>query len=136
MVKASQPTVKKTNLKKRAKAFVRYHSDRFMRVGTSWRKSRGIDNRQRRRYKGTAPTPKIGYGSAKATRNLLSSGHYKFRVCKEADIEMLLMHNGKFAAELASTLSSRKRAKIVKRAAELGVRVTNANARLQKEENA
>lgn len=89
-----------------------------------------------RRYKGTAPTPKIGYGTAAKTRNLLPNGFYKFRVCKPADIELLLMHNRTYAAELASNLSAKKRLEIVKRAAQLGVRVTNANAKLAKEEKA
>jgi large subunit ribosomal protein L32e len=136
MVKNTQPLVKKHVVKKRTKTFVRFHSDRFMRVGESWRKSRGIDNRQRRRYKGTAPTPKIGFGSNKKTRNLLPNGFYNFRICKVADIELLLMHNQKYCAELASNLSSSKRMEIIKRAAQLGVRVTNANRKLTKEENA
>jgi large subunit ribosomal protein L32e len=66
---------------------------------------------------------------------MLPNGFYKFRVCKPADIELLLMHNRKYCAELAANLSSRKRLDIVKRAAQLGVRVINANARLNQEEN-
>lgn len=44
---ATQPLVKKDKVKKRSKSFVRYHSDRYHRINVSWRKSRGIDNRQR-----------------------------------------------------------------------------------------
>jgi len=57
-------------------------------------------------------------------------------VAKPADIELLLMNNQKYAAELAHDLSSRKRVEIIKRAAQLGVRVINANARVSKEEEA
>jgi large subunit ribosomal protein L32e len=76
--------------------------------------------------------PKIGYGSDKTTRHLLPNGLYKFRVCKPADIELLLMHNNKYCAELASNLSTRTRLDIVKRAAQLGVKVTNGNAKINK----
>jgi large subunit ribosomal protein L32e len=136
MVKNTQPLIKREIVKKRTKKFARYHSDRFMRVGASWRKPRGIDNPLRRRYKSKAfSAPVIGYGSNKKTKHMMPNGFYKFRVCKPADIELLLMHNRKYCAELASNLSARKRMEIVKRAAQLGVRVTNANARLDKEEN-
>ena len=57
-------------------------------------------------------------------------------MAKPADIELLLMNNQKYAAELAHDLSSRKRVEIIKRAAQLGVRVINANARVSKEEEA
>ena len=136
MVKNTQPLVKRDIVKKRTKKFVRFHSDRFMRVGTSWRKPRGIDNPLRRRFKSKAfNAPVIGYGSNKKTRHMLPNGFYKFRVCKVADIELLLMHNRKYCAELAANLSAKKRMEIVKRAAQLGVRVINANARINKEEN-
>lgn len=136
MVKNTQPLIKRTIIKKRTKKAERFHSDRFMRVGKSWRKPRGIDNPLRRRFKSKAfIAPTIGYGSDKKTKFLLPNGFYKFRVTKVADIELLLMHNRKYCAELASNLSARKRLEIVKRAAQLGVRVTNANARLNKEEN-
>ena len=136
MAKNTQPLVKKTVVKKRTKSFVRFHSERFKRLDSSWRKSRGIDNRQRRRFKGTQPMPKIGYGSDNSTKHLLPNGFYKFRVRSKDDIDLLLMHNQKYCAELASGLSTRTRRDVVRRAAQLGVRVVNANARLNKEEAA
>lgn len=70
------------------------------------------------------------------------------------EIEMLLMHNRsvdisivlfasnifvvvrKYAAEIAHNVSSKTRKLIVQRAEELGVKVTNAKAKLRKEEDA
>ena len=57
---------KPTIVKKRTKKFARHFSNRFMKIrNSSWRKIHGIDSRVRRRFKGTIPMPKIGYGSDK-----------------------------------------------------------------------
>ena len=44
------------------------------------------------------------------------------------------MHNRTYAAEIAHNVSSRKRAAIVARAAQLNVNVTNAAAKLRSQE--
>ena len=78
--------------------------------------------------------PKIGYGSNKKTRNMRPNGLYTFLIRTPADIELLLMHNHKYTAEIAHNLSVRKRKEIVERAQQLGVKVTNASARVRSEE--
>ena len=65
-----------------------------------------------------------------------ASGFLKFSVNSVQDLELLLMHNRKYAAEIAATVSSKNRKSIVQRAAELNVRVINASARLRTEESA
>ena len=88
------------------------------------------------RFKGVGVNEvKIGYGSNKKTRNLLPNGFYKFRVSNVADVEMLLMQNRKYCAEIASNVSARSRKAIVERAAQLNVLVTNGNAKLRAEES-
>jgi large subunit ribosomal protein L32e len=79
--------------------------------------------------------PKIGYGTAAKTRHMLPNGLYKFRVHNVADLEMLLMHNRSYCAEVAASVSVRTRKVIVARAAQLGIRVTNAGARLTANES-
>eukprot|EP01116_Phalansterium_solitarium_P013621 TRINITY_DN31020_c0_g1_i1.p2 TRINITY_DN31020_c0_g1~~TRINITY_DN31020_c0_g1_i1.p2 ORF type:complete len:135 (-),score=52.66 TRINITY_DN31020_c0_g1_i1:275-679(-) len=116
------------------KKFVRFQSDTKIAVKESWRKPRGIDNRVRRRFKGNRPMPKIGYGSNKKTRHMLPNGFFKFTVHNVKELELLLMHNRKYTAEIAHNVSARNRKTIVDRAAQLDVRVTNANARLRSEE--
>lgn len=101
----------------------------------SWRKPKGIDCRVRRKFKGTNLMPNIGYGSNKKTRHMLRNGFYKFRVERPQDIDMLLMHNTKFAAEIASGVSSRKRREIIERADQLNVLVLNKGARLNSAED-
>jgi large subunit ribosomal protein L32e len=134
MAKLPSPLVKKSIIKKRRAIFERFQSHRVKRVDASWRKPKGIDCRVRRRYKGAAPMPVIGYGSNKKTKFLLPNGFYKFLVNNVQELDLLLMHNRKYCAEIAHGVSTRNRVAIVQRAAELGIRVTNKNARLQSEE--
>ena len=128
------PSIRRTIVKKRTAKFNRFYSDRHKRVFESWRKPHGIDSRIRRRFKGNRPMPKIGYGSNKKTRNLLPNGFLKFRVYNVNDLNLLLMHNKKFAAEIAHQVSTQKRKQIIERAAQLNVQVINKNARLRSEE--
>lgn len=107
-----------------------HHPPRATLLQSSWRKPRGIDNRARRRFKGNLLMPTIGYATAAKTRNMLPNGLYKFRVHNVADLEMLLMHNKNYCAEVAASVSVRTRKVIVTRAKQLGVTVTNAGARL------
>eukprot|EP01039_Chlorochromonas_danica_P008046 gene8046-8876_t len=124
-------------LKKRTKSFERHQHQQFWRIGrSSWRKQKGIDSRVRRRFKGTIPQPNIGYGSDKKTRNILPNGFYKFVVHNAKELEMLLMHNRKYCAEIAHSVSSRTRKLIVERAEQLNIKVTNATAKLKVVENA
>ncbi|CAB1100626.1 unnamed protein product [Ectocarpus sp. 6 AP-2014] len=132
-----QPLNKVNVVKKRTKKFARHQTDRFMRIkNSSWRKPKGIDGRVRRRFKGCLPMPNVGYGSDKRTRNILPNGFYKFLVHNVKELELLLMHNRKYAAEIAHNVSSRKRKEIVERAGQLHIRVTNAGAKLSAEEDA
>mmetsp|Transcript_44105 Transcript_44105/g.116608 ORF Transcript_44105/g.116608 Transcript_44105/m.116608 type:complete len:134 (+) Transcript_44105:90-491(+) len=129
------PADKRPIVKKRIKKFGRFQADRFKRMNQSWRKPRGIDGRVRRRFKGSTMMPSIGYGSNKKTRFRMKNGFYKFLVQSPADLEMLLMHNEKYAVEIAHNIGAKKRKEIVERADQLRLYVTNRFARLRTEEN-
>ncbi|KAI0307826.1 60S ribosomal protein L32 [Multifurca ochricompacta] len=111
--------VKTPIIKKRTKPFKRHQSDRYKSVKEAWRKPKGIDNRVRRRFKGQLPMPKW---------------LKKFLVNNVRELELLLMHNKSYAAEIAHSVSSRNRVVILERAKALGLKVTNPAARLRSEE--
>jgi large subunit ribosomal protein L32e len=67
---------------------------------------------------------------------MMPDGFLKFVVNNVADIDVLLMHNRKYAAEIASSVSGRKRKAILERAAALNVKVTNKAARVRSQESA
>merc|ERR1712072_178172 len=122
-------------VKKRTKKFIRHQSDRYVKVKSNWRKPKGIDNRVRRRFKGQYLMPNVGYGSNKKTKHVCPDGFKKFLVHNISELEVLLMQNKTFSAEIAHTVSSKKRKTIVERAQQLAIKVTNPNARLRSEEN-
>merc|ERR1712198_95808 len=122
-------------VKKRVKKFIRHQSDRYVKVKQNWRKPKGIDNRVRRRFKGQFLMPSIGYGSCHKTKFVGPDGFKRFLVNNVRDLEVLMMQNRTYSAEIAHTVSSRKRKEIVERAQQLAIEVTNPNARLRSEEN-
>uniref|UniRef100_A0A0N5A9L1 60S ribosomal protein L32 n=1 Tax=Syphacia muris TaxID=451379 RepID=A0A0N5A9L1_9BILA len=122
-------------VKKRTRRFTRHESDRYKRLRPKWRKPRGIDSRVRRRFKGQRRMPKIGYGNTALTRHMLPTGFRKVLVHNPRDLEMLLMQNKRFIAEISHSVSSKKRKDIVERAQQLSIKLTNGNSRIRSEEN-
>jgi large subunit ribosomal protein L32e len=72
--------------------------------------------------------PKIGYGSNNHTKHLLPNYHKKFVVHNVEELDLLLMNNEKYCAEIARTVGAPKRITILRRAKELGVKITNAKS--------
>ncbi|EDL29051.1 mCG49690 [Mus musculus] len=132
---ALRPLVKPKIVKKRTKKFIRHQSDRYVKIKQNWWKPRGIYNRVRRRFKGEILMPNISYRSNKKTKHMLPSSFCKFLVHDVKELEVLLMCNKSYCAEIAHNVSSKNREAIVERAAQLAIRVSNPNARLRSEEN-
>ncbi|EDS28732.1 60S ribosomal protein L32 [Culex quinquefasciatus] len=132
---ALRPAYKPKIVKKRTKKFIRHQSDRYDKLAPNWRKPKGIDNRVRRRFKGQYLMPNIGYGSNKRTRHMLPNGFKKFLVHNVRELEVLLMQNRVYCAEIAHGVASKKRKLIVERAKQLAIAVTNPHGRLRSQEN-
>merc|ERR1712179_708156 len=128
---ASHPKI----VKKRTKKFTRHQSDRYDKVKRNWRKPKGIDNRVRRKFKGMYLMPNIGYGSSAKTRHMMPSGFKKVLINNMKELEVLMMQNKTYCAEIARGVSAKNRKALVERAAQLAIRVTNPNARIRSEEN-
>merc|ERR1719334_3093385 len=128
---ASRPKI----VKKRTKKFIRHQSDRYDKLKQNWRRPKGIDNRVRRKFRGMYLMPGIGYGSNKATKHMMPSGFRKVLVHNVKELEVLMIQNKKFCAEIAHGVSAPKRKELVERAQQLAIRVTTPNGRLRSEEN-
>merc|ERR1719326_2701719 len=112
---APKPLAHKKIVKKRTLHFPRHQSDEYVKVRAS--------------------LVHIGYGSDKETRHRVPGGWYKFTVHNVKELEVLLMQNRKYAAEIAHNVSSRKRKEIVERAQQLNIKLLNGAAKLKTEEN-
>ena len=102
---ASRPKI----VKKRTKKFIRHQSDRYVKLSDSWRKPKGIDNRVRRKFKGMYLMPNIGYGSSAKTRHMMPSGFKKVLVNNMKELEVLMMQNKTYCAEIARGVSAKNR---------------------------
>merc|ERR1711983_14703 len=131
LTQANKPRI----VKKRTKRFKRHQSDRYIKLKPNWRKPKGIDNRVRRKFRGMYKMPNIGYGSDKRTKHMLPNGFRKVLVHNLKELEVLMMQNKSFCAEIAHGVSAKKRKTLVERAQQLAIRVTNPNAKLRSEEN-
>jgi large subunit ribosomal protein L32e len=130
-----QPLARRKKEVKKRKHFDRHQCDRKLCVKPSWRRPKGIDGRVRRKFKGAIRMPNAGYGTNKRDKHVLPNGFRKYVVHNVGELELLMMHNRVFCAEVAHSVSARKRKDIVERAAQLNVALTNKAARLRSQED-
>jgi len=120
--------------KKTTRAFHRYNSNNIIRLRNGWRKPHGIDNPMRRRFKGTAEMPRIGYATDRRYRFRSNDGLYRVNCCNVKDIEMLMMQNRNCAAVINHNVGFRLRKKMIARANQLAVKVVNKAVRVKSQE--
>ena len=107
-------------------AFKRGEWFRYKRLGTAWRRPRGVTNKMRRNRGYRPPKVRIGFGKPASVRFLHPSG-----------FEEVLVHNIKEmesidpkvqAARIGSTVGTRKRTFMIEVADKKGIRVLNRGA--------
>jgi large subunit ribosomal protein L32e len=103
--------------------FVRPESWRYVRLHPEWRKPKGMDNKVRKSIKGWPRRVKVGYRGPHQVRGYHSSGHTEVLVQNAHDLMKVVPE--KDVVRIGRTVGSRKRAEIMKRAKELGLRVLN-----------
>jgi large subunit ribosomal protein L32e len=103
--------------------FVRPESWRYVRLHPEWRKPKGLDNKIRKSFKGYPKRVKIGYGGPAKARGYHPSGHLDVLVHNPAQLDELIPERD--AVRIGRRVGAKKRAAILKRATELGLRVLN-----------
>ncbi|XP_037756235.1 60S ribosomal protein L32-like [Chelonia mydas] len=129
---ALRPLVKPKIIKKRTKKFIRHQPDHYVKIKRNWHKTRGINNRACRRFKGQILMPNVGYGSNRKTKYMLPTRFKKFLIDNVKELEVLPMSNKSYCAEIAHNVSSKSRKVIVERAAQLAIKITNPKCQTNK----
>jgi large subunit ribosomal protein L32e len=89
----------------------------------TWRRPRGLHNKQRRQKKAKGALPTPGYGSPVAVRGLHPSGFREVLVATPDELSGL--DSNVFAIRIAGAVGARKRAIIQERALAEGLKVLN-----------
>lgn len=105
--------------------FMRWMSQSYKRLKSSWRRSRGIHSKIREKRKGKQPMPSVGYGAPKKLRYLHPSGFKEVRVWNVEDLEKI--NPKKEAVRIAANVGKKKKKELLKRAEELKLKVLNPN---------
>merc|ERR1711962_1636061 len=112
------------------KNFIRFKSDRLTRVKPNWRRSKGIDNRERRKFSGTSDMPGKGYKTPTAIKHLTPEGYRKVMISNIRDLEALKSLNSYYCGEIRHAIGAKKRIEIVAKADELGIFILNRTGKL------
>lgn len=104
-------------------AFKRQEWFRYVKLGDSWRRPRGLHSKMRRGYKYRPNLVSTGYRGPKAVRGLHPSGFQEVMVFRVEDLEGV--DPKKQAARIGHSVGSKKREAIEKVADEKGIRVLN-----------
>ncbi|MDD4579097.1 MAG: 50S ribosomal protein L32e [Methanothrix sp.] len=112
----------RTRQKSKKPEFNFHDSHKKKRLGTSWRKPRGLHNKLRQQVAAKGKLVRPGYGSPKAVRGYHPCGLPEVLVNNVAELEKA---KG-FAVRIAAAVGKKKRLEIEAKASEAGLKVLNA----------
>jgi Ribosomal protein L32E len=104
-------------------SFKRDGAGKKKQLSESWRRPRGLHNKQRRQKKAKGALPTPGYGSPAAVRGMHPSGFYEVRVFTVSELEGL--NPEEHAVRIGGTVGNRKRAAIQDQALANGLKILN-----------
>jgi len=110
-------------IKKRKPEFLREEWFRYKRIQKNWRKPDGISSKMRRNLKYRPSMVRIGFRGPKETRGLHPSGFDEIIIFNIADLKAIDPKTQ--AARIGSSVGTKKRINIEKKAEELEVRILN-----------
>jgi len=103
--------------------FKREGVDKKKTISDSWRRPRGLHNKQRKLRKAKGPHPDPGYGSPLAVRGMHPCGLKEVRVFNLKDLEGVNPES--HAIRIAATVGRKKRELVQNKAAEMKLRILN-----------
>lgn len=117
----------KLKYKSKLPDFLRYDWDKYFKLERqeTWRNPRGRDNKTRLRYKGFPPPVDPGYRKPKLIRGLHPSSLKQVIVRNTDELEKLKDKKDGIIITIASTVGLKKRLDIIRRAKELGFKISN-----------
>ena len=110
-------------IKKRTPEFIREEWFRYKRVPRNWRKPDGITSKMRINLSYRPSKVRVGFRGPKETRGLHSSGFEEIIVHNVQEIQDIDPKTQ--AARIGSTVGTKKRMEIEKKAEELDIRILN-----------
>ncbi len=114
----------RSEMNRKRPRFIRMNSWYLARLPDSWRSpAHSLDNKIRTERKGYPKRVKIGYRNPRLVRGLHPSGFEEVLVYNAKGLEEL--DPTRQAIRIASTVGRRKRAEIIRRARELGLKILN-----------
>jgi large subunit ribosomal protein L32e len=123
----SKETIKGLRIRKKIKSrtpdFLREEWFRYKKLSKNWRRPDGISSKMRRNFKYRPSKVRIGFRGPKNVRGLHSSGFEEVIVYNVNDLEDI--NPKKQAARIGSTVGTKKRLDIEKKADELDIRILN-----------
>ncbi|MEM0492409.1 MAG: 50S ribosomal protein L32e [Candidatus Thermoplasmatota archaeon] len=118
-----QMLILRRKIKQRTPCFLRQEWFRYKRIPMKWRRPRGISSKMRMHKKYRPSVVRVGFRGPSITRGLHPSGFEDILVYNTRDLERLDPKTQ--AARIGSTVGSKKRVEIAKRAEELNIRILN-----------
>jgi large subunit ribosomal protein L32e len=110
-------------LKGKKPQFKRACSHKFKKLDTNWRRPRGGQSKQRTKYVSKGALAQVGYGSPAAVKGLHPSGYSDVLISSIAELE--LVDPSFEAIRIAAKIGAKKKAVIIAKAEEAGIKVLN-----------